>query len=138
MQGNGVILLAEDNPDHVEIFCQALRHAGVAYKVQVAGNGEEVILYLKGIGKYADRKTYPLPKILLLDLKMAGIDGFDVIAWVRHQDTGMHELPIVVLTTSSYGPDVTRAYQLGANSFLVKPNDLNDCIRQMKTMCDYW
>jgi CheY-like chemotaxis protein len=138
MPDPGTILLVEDNPDHVILFCLALKKAGFPNRVQVVKGGEEAILYLEGQGRYGNRTEHPLPDLLLLDLKMPGLDGFDVIAWVRKQTNELKNLPVIVLTTSSHGSDVARAYQAGANSFLVKPMDLNECVAQMKTMGDFW
>lgn len=132
------ILLADDNPDDVLIFCRAFKKAGFMNPVQVVTDGEMAIQYLRGEGAYADRSAFPLPYLLLLDLKMPRLGGLEVIQWVRSQSSGIEQTPVIVLTTSSHGPDVSAAYRAGANSFLVKPTDLADFVRQMKVMGDFW
>src|SRR5207247_4982072 len=95
--------------------------------IQIVRNGDEAIAYLKGEGQYANRAEYPLPGLLLLDLKMPGKDGFDVLRWIRQQP-GVSELRIVVLTSSDEIRDVNQAYQLGANSFLFKSVDFKSFV----------
>src|SRR5438034_11513986 len=115
-----VILLAEDNENHVLLIRRAFEQAGLVNPLYVVSNGEEAISYLKGEGKYANRDEYPLPCLMLLDLKMPKKDGFEVLEWLRGQP-GFSSLRVVVLTTSEELRDVNRAYRLGANSFLTKP-----------------
>jgi CheY-like chemotaxis protein len=134
----GAILLAEDNADHALIFRHALTAAGFSNHVHVVADGEQAILYLRGEGMYSDRKIFPLPLLLLLDLKMPRMDGFGVLDWLRKQEAPLRDLPVLVLTTSNYGPDIARAYKAGANSFLVKPTDRADCVTQMKGLGDFW
>jgi CheY-like chemotaxis protein len=100
-------------------------------------NGEQAIAYLKGEGKYASREEYPLPSLLLLDLKMPRKNGFDVLEWIRQQP-GLGSLRVVVLTSSDEIRDVNRAYQLGANSFLVKPLDFSEFVRMTEALKGYW
>src|SRR6266700_1252064 len=117
------ILVAEDLPDDVLILKHAFSKAGVSAPLHFVTDGQEVVEYLKGEQSFADRKTYPLPAMLLLDLNMPRLNGFDVIKWVRSQP-GLCRLPIVVFTSSDQPRDVHRAYELGANSYLVKPQSL--------------
>ena len=118
-----VILLAEDNDDHVTLILRAFRKGALINPIFVVKDGEEVVQYLRGVGKFENRDEYPLPSLLLLDLRMPKMDGFEVMEWIR-QHQFFNPLRIVVLTTSEDMRDVNRAYQLGANSFLVKPLDL--------------
>src|SRR5437660_5264305 len=115
-----VILLVEDREDDVVLIRRAFDKAKVINPIQVVSNGEEAIWYLKGEGKYANRAEYPLPDLVLLDLKMPRVDGFEVLRWIRQQP-GLSSVRVVVLTSSDQMRDVNEAYQLGANSFLVKP-----------------
>jgi CheY-like chemotaxis protein len=138
MPGQDLILIVEDNPDDRMILGRALQRAGVETPVQMVHDGEQAIQYLTGAGQYADRAEFPMPTLLLLDLKMPKVDGFEVLRWVRQQPAGLRELPIVVLTTSNYGKDVLEAYAAGANAFLVKPNDLEICVRQIKSLDAFW
>ena len=114
------ILLAEDNQDHAHLVLRAFHHGGLINPIFVTEDGVETIGYLSGEGKFSDRERYPLPALLLLDLKMPNTDGFEVLRWVRSQPK-LSRLPVVVLAGSGEISDVNRAYDLGANSFLVKP-----------------
>jgi CheY-like chemotaxis protein len=122
------ILLAEDSPDDVTLFLDVLRKSGLRNPVIVVHDGVEAIHYLKGEGKFADRDQYPLPSILMLDLRMPRLDGFHVLEWMYSQT---HLTDVLVVVLSHYGEtsDINRAYALGAHSFLVKPftqKDLTD------------
>ena len=137
MSEHGVILLAEDDEDHVLLIRHAFAQADLGNPLFVVWNGEEAIAYLSGTGKYSNRDEYLLPDLLLLDLKMPRVDGFEVLKWVRQQP-GLAPLRILVLTSSNELRDVNRAYQLGANSFLVKPLDFQDVIQLSKVIQKYW
>jgi len=132
-----VILLAEDNQDHVYLIRRAFGQAGLVNPLQVVEDGEQAIAYLKGEGKYANRAEYPLPCLLLLDLKMPNKDGFQVLEWLRTQPS-LSALRVVVLTTSGETRDINRAYQLGANSFLTKPVDFRDFVQLTAAIKGYW
>ena len=137
MRNIDVILLAEDNEDHVLLTRRAFKQAGLVNPLFVVENGEEVVAYLTGEGKFANRTEYPLPTLLLLDLKMPRKDGFEVLEWIRKQPT-LSGLRVVVLTTSDRILDVNRAYQLGANSFLTKPVDFRDFVQLSSAIKGYW
>lgn len=137
MQNVDVILLAEDNEDHVLLTRRAFKQAGLVNPLFVVENGEEAVAYLTGEGKFANRNEYPLPTLLLLDLKMPRKDGFEVLEWIRKQPT-LAALRVVVLTTSDRILDVNRAYQLGANSFLTKPVDFRDFVQLSSAIKGYW
>src|ERR1041385_3660353 len=116
----GTILLAEDNPDDVLLTQLALQKARLVNPLHVARDGEEAIAYLAGTGIYADREQYPLPILLLLDLNMPKVTGFEVLEWLR-EHSFEHHLSVAILTDSDSGPDMRRAYELGADSYLIKP-----------------
>src|SRR5437879_6114874 len=120
MSEYALILIAEDREDDIFVIRRAFEKAHLLNPLQVVRDGEEAIAYLKGEGKFANRGEYPLPELLLLDLKMPRIDGFEVLRWIRQQP-GLNALRVVVLTSSEDIRDVNQAYRLGANSFLVKP-----------------
>jgi len=132
-----LILIAEDNEDHVLLLQRALRRGALLNPVFVVNDGEEAIAYLKGEGKFSDRYEYPLPSLLLLDLKMPKKNGFEVLEWIRHQP-GLRRLRIVVLTTSDAPSDVDRAYELGANAFMVKPLEQKDFLKVTDAIKGYW
>src|SRR5579883_202266 len=125
---NRTVLVAEDSSDDYILFQRALAKANFMSPLQRVENGDEAIAYLAGEGKFSDRVQFPLPALMLLDLKMPKRGGFEVLEWAR-QHPVYRKLPVVVLTSSSQYEDVDRAYSLGANSYLVKPGDFNDLIQ---------
>jgi len=137
MSDQGVILLAEDREDDIFLIHRAFEKSGIHNPLYVVRNGEDTIRYLEGIGRFANRAEYPLPDLLLLDLKMPGTDGFEVLRWVKQQP-GLSSLRIIVLTASTHLQDVNLAYQLGANSFMVKPFDFENTLELAKLITDYW
>lgn len=137
MLQQAAILLVEDDINDVLLMERALEKARLANPLKVVRDGAEAINYLEGEGIYADRDEYPLPLLMLLDLKMPRKSGFEVLEWLR-QRTEFDDLPIVVLTSSEELPDVAKAYQLGANSYLVKPAKLDDLVQMMLRLHGYW
>jgi CheY-like chemotaxis protein len=134
---SGCILLVDDSPDDVLLICRSFKAAGVPNQVLSVNQGEEAIKYLRGAGQYADRQKFPVPSLMLLDLKMPGTDGFEVLTWVR-KHLEWRCLPIIVLTSSYYPPDIQHAYDLGANSFLTKPTDLDQFMLKIREMTHFW
>ena len=132
-----VILIVEDREDDILLMRKAFEKASVSNPVHVVHDGEEAIAYLSGEGQYANRAEYPLPILVLLDLKLPRRDGFEVLAWIRRQP-GILGLPVVVLTSSTEIRDVNRAYQLGANSFFVKEVDFLGTVDLTKLLKTYW
>jgi CheY-like chemotaxis protein len=137
MPDQALILLVEDREDDVFLLRRSFSKAGITNPMQVVRNGEEAISYLIGTGKYLDRAEFPLPELILLDLKMPKLDGFEVLKWLRSQHQ-LARIRVVVLTCSDNIQDVNRAYALGANSFLVKPQNLNRYVELSKFINDYW
>jgi CheY-like chemotaxis protein len=137
MPEHAVILLAEDDEDYVLLVRQAFADALIPNPLQVVENGQEAIAYLKGEGKYFNRDEFPIPDLLLLDLKMPRMNGFEVLKWIRQQP-GLSRLRVLVLTSSDEIRDVNMAYQMGANSFLVKPFDFEDSIELSRLINDFW
>jgi CheY-like chemotaxis protein len=137
MPDSQVILLAEDRDDDLAVIQRAFKRAGVVNPIQVVRDGEEAVAYLRGEGKFANRAEFPLPSLLLLDLKMPRMDGFEVLKWLRQQP-GLSALRVVVLTSSDAIRDVNTAYHLGANSFMVKPMDFDDTVQMSRFLSDYW
>jgi DNA-binding response OmpR family regulator len=113
------ILLVEDDPNDILLIRRAFEQANVAAPLQIVHDGEAVLAYLAGEGAYADRARYPLPILILLDLKLPQKSGFEVLTWMRRQ--GMASPPVVALTSSGEPTDILRGYELGACSFYVKP-----------------
>lgn len=137
MPERAVILLAEDDDDYVVLIRRAFRDANILNPLYVVPNGEEVIFYLKGEGKYSNRDEYPLPDLLLLDLKMPRVNGFQTLEWIRREPS-LSRLRVLVLTSSDEIRDVNQAYQLGANSFLVKPYDFENLTELSRLIQDFW
>lgn len=131
------ILLIEDDDNDILLVRRALEKARLVNSLQVVSDGEEAVAYLSGAGKYADRRRYPLPALVLLDLKLPRRSGFEVLAWLRKQP-GLKRTRVVVLTSSRNGTDVNRAYELGANSYLVKPVRFEDLVDLLKMVHLYW
>src|SRR5438552_4915657 len=131
------ILLAEDDPNDVLLLERAFQKAGLHNSLKIVHDGQQAIDYLSGRGIYADREQFPLPFLLLLDLKMPGTDGFEVLQWIRAQPE-LARLLIVVLTSSNLQSDVDRAYELGANSYLVKPVGFEEMVNLIKRFEIYW
>jgi CheY-like chemotaxis protein len=117
-----VVLLVDDNEDDILLIRRAFERAGLTHHIESVHSGIEAIAYLTGEAPYKDRFRYPLPNMILLDIKMPALDGFEVLRWVRQQQE-FSSLCVVMLTTSDQIRDVNHAYQLGATSFLVKPLD---------------
>ena len=135
--GDGVILVVDDREDDVLLTKQALVRANVSNPVHVACDGEEAIQYLEGTGKFGNRDEYPLPDLVLLDLNMPKVDGFEVLQWIRSHPV-LRNLRTIVLTTSERLNDINRAYELGANSFVVKAPDFKNYCRMMETTMAFW
>lgn len=116
---------------------RALDKASVTHPMNVVCDGEEVIDYLRGHGQFADRKAYPLPAVLLLDLNMPKKTGFEVLEWIRSQST-LKRLPVVILSTSNQDHDVRKAYDMGANSYLTKPSNFAQLVEMVKMVEANW
>ncbi len=134
---DALILLIEDREDDIIIIRKAFERIGLKNSISIARNGEEAIQYLDGKGPYADRYKHPLPHLILLDLKMPRVDGFGVLSWVRSQKH-LGGIVVVVLTISDQIRDVNEAYRLGANSFLIKPDDFQNVAQMSNLFKDYW
>ena len=137
MLETGVILVVEDREDDILLMRKAFQKAALRNPLQIVRDGEEAMAYLGREGKYSNRAEYPLPILVLLDLKLPGITGFEVLAWIRAQE-GIRGLPVVVLTSSDHLGDINRAYDLGANSFFVKEFDFQNFVDLIALLERYW
>jgi len=131
------ILLVEDNYNDVLLIQRAFRKAKIEPQMSIVDDGDKAISYLSRDGKYADREQYPLPSLILLDLKMPRLSGLEVLAWIRQQPE-LNRLPVVVLTSSQEDSDLAQAYDLGANSYLVKPLDFQNFVSLIELINAYW
>ena len=137
MNESGHILVAEDDPTDAYFLQRAFRRAGLPVVLHFVRDGQEAIDYLQGEGRFADRATYPLPHLVLLDLRMPRLDGFDVLEWVgKHPAfSGLH---FVIFSSSTAPGDMERAYGLGANSYLVKPHNLEELNSLVGRFKKFW
>jgi CheY-like chemotaxis protein len=137
MLNDQFILLAEDDPNDTLLIKRAFQKASLGDVLKTVADGEQAIEYLRGTNAYSDRAHYPLPFLVLLDLKMPCTDGFEVLQWIRSQPD-FKRLLVVVLTSSNLQADVDRAYELGANSYLVKPVEFSQMVNMIQRFEAYW
>jgi CheY-like chemotaxis protein len=136
MDAEGTILLVEDNPDDVFFMQRAFKSLEIVNPLQVALDGQEAVDYLAGSGGFVDREKFPLPCLVLLDLKLPKKTGHEVLKWIR--DNGHATLIVVALTTSREPRDIAEAYRLGANAYLVKPTNPTELTKLVATLRDFW
>ena len=137
MHSHEVILYAEDEESDAFFVERAFKKTGVGQRLVIVPSGQEAIDYLAGKGDYADRTRHPLPILVLLDLNMPGVPGLDVLKWIRTTPS-VCTLVTIVLTSSNQDVDVHRAYQQGANGYLVKPGDIDSMLPMVRAIKDYW
>jgi CheY-like chemotaxis protein len=131
------ILLVEDRADDVLFFERALQRTSFDHPLHTVTDGQKAIDYLSGADMYADRAAFPFPSLIILDLKTPRMGGFDVIQWMR-LNPATKLTPIIVLSSSADPQDINRAYQLGANAFMVKPADHRALDRLLRTIGEFW
>lgn len=134
---NAPILLVEDEENDVLLLQRAFARSGLLNPLQVVRHGDDAVAYLEGSGEFADREKFPLPVFILLDLKLPRRSGLEVLQWVK-EHAGLKRVPIVVLTSSKNDADVNRAYELGANSYIVKPVSFETLLELVKSLELYW
>jgi CheY-like chemotaxis protein len=131
------ILLVEDNPEDLELAMRALRKAHLANRIQIARDGAEALEFIFCEGPYAGRKIENGPKVILLDLKLPKVDGLEVLKRVKG-DLRTRSIPVVVLTSSKEQNDVIESYQLGVNSYIVKPVNFEHFLESVQQLGMYW
>jgi len=132
-----IILLVEDDPDDVELTLRALRKNNITNKVEQAHDGAEALDYLFGTGAYSGRDTSLMPAVILLDLKLPKIDGFEVLRKLRADDR-TKLLPVVILTSSKEEQDIVNGYSRGCNSYVRKPVDFAQFSEAVRQLGLYW
>ena len=138
MDGRPVnILLAEDNTSHAKLIMRCMSGHAIANKITHVMDGEAALDCLFQRGKYTDPVQFPPVDLLLLDLRLPKLDGLEVLKDVRMSEEFLR-IPVVILTTSEAETDIAKAYQLHANSYLVKPVDFTEFSKMMKTLGFYW
>lgn len=132
-----MIMIAEDDANDVFIVQKSLKRAGINNPVKWVEDGEQALEYLRGEGQYENRQEYPFPGVIITDLKMPKVNGFEILRWLRkHPECGV--IPTVVLSASAQERDVVQAYQMGANCYLQKPATVEEMTALMKVMFDFW
>jgi len=131
------ILLVEDNPRDAELTIRALKKRNLANQLFHVEDGAEALDFLFSRGKYRERETANSPKVVLLDLKLPKVNGLEVLRAIK-TDERTCEIPVVVVTSSSEDPDIKTAYEVGANSYVIKPVDFDAFLNTMSTLGFYW
>jgi CheY-like chemotaxis protein len=132
-----VVLHIDDDPNDTILLQAAARSAKLGFQMHNVEDGEQAIAFLSGAGEYADRNLYPLPSLILLDLKMPRATGFEVLTWIRKHPQ-LREVPVVVLSGSELQDDVEKAYVGGANSYLVKPIGFEALVNLVSNINSVW
>lgn len=133
---NNTVLWVEDDADDVLLIGRAIRKAGLIQPA-LARDGREAVAYLSGAGEFADRDAHPFPSLILLDLKLPKMSGFEVLQWIREHPE-VRRIPVVMLSSSKEQADVDRAYDLGANGYLCKSVDHEDLVEALKRVRAFW
>jgi CheY-like chemotaxis protein len=137
MKNDGLILLVENEPDDVFIVQRAVKKVGIENPMATVENGELAVDYLSGRGAFQDRAAHPLPALVLLDLSMPRMGGLEVLKWIRAQPQ-IKRLIVVVLTSSQNHEDIAKAYDNGANGYLVKPVGATEFQAVLSSLKIYW
>jgi CheY-like chemotaxis protein len=137
MPKSSVIMLVDDSPDDMELMRIAFKKAGIRNPIAELHSGEQAIAYLTGEDKYADRRHFPLPCLIITDLKMPGVDGFELLKWLMEQPA-FEPVPKIVLTASAHEEDKKRARELGCAAYLTKPNQLAGLVNLVNEMNTGW
>jgi CheY-like chemotaxis protein len=131
------VLHVDDDPNDTALLEAARRKAGVDFRLENVGDGDEAIAYLNGAGQYANRTNHPWPTLILLDLKMPRATGFEILKWIRNHPA-CKNLPVIVLSGSELQEDMRQAYLMGANSYLVKPLGFEALVNLVKNVTSAW
>lgn len=142
INGNGqqsrkCILVADDDADDRELIKVAFEENGAEVEISFVENGEELLQYLHRQGKYKEEAEYPFPSLILLDLNMPKKDGREALRAIK-EDAALKLLPIVILTTSTASKDIAKCYELGVNSYMIKPTNFTDLIQFAGMIYSYW
>jgi len=131
------VLVAEDDENDVLFLQRAFRQAEITTPLQVAHDGQEAIDYLAGAGRYTDREQFPLPCLVMLDLKMPRKNGMETLEWIRGQEA-LQALPVIMFSSSLHPEEIDKAYRLGASAFLTKPSGVTERLELAKRIKRSW
>jgi CheY-like chemotaxis protein len=131
------VLLVEDDLNDIFLVKRAFKKANLTNPLQIVTDGVEAVQYLIGEGKYADRRAYPMPQLIVMDLKMPRKTGLEVLEWLK-KDSSLKRTPVVIVSSSNHAWDVNRAYELGANAYMVKPVDFHAVEHLFHSIIHYW
>ena len=131
------VLLADDDPDDWQLMLEAFGENGLAHELDCVENGEELMEYLHRRGRYSKLQKTSLPQLILLDLNMPRKDGREALKEIE-ADPVLRRIPVVALTTSVAEEEIRRSYDLGANSYIIKPATFKSLVELVKTLCQYW
>jgi len=134
---NYTILLVEDDENDAMLVRLAFQKNNILNPIQWAKDGLEAVAYLNGNGVYADRQAYPFPDVLIVDLKMPRMNGLELLAWIRDHPE-YRVIPTIIITSSRLDVDIEKAYGLGANTYMIKPPALDELVKMVKVVHEYW
>jgi CheY-like chemotaxis protein len=134
----GRLMLIEDDPADVRLIQRAFNTLPEAIPIMRLTNGDEAVAYFSGDTPFENRAAYPIPSLVLLDIKLPRRSGFEVLEWLRRQPSGLKRLPVIMLTSSRHSADINRAYDLGANSYLAKPETGSKLQQLVAVILTYW
>jgi CheY-like chemotaxis protein len=137
MNPNYTILIVEDDESDFYLLQRAFKKNEITNPVQWMKDGMEAILYLQGEGTYADRSKFPFPEVVILDLKLPRMSGLEVLAWIRDRPE-YRVIPTIIMSSSQLDVDIQKAYELGANTYFVKPTDFQSLVDLTKSLHEYW
>ena len=131
------ILLVEDNRDHISLIKRSLKSRNIVNNIRVVDDGQAALDYLFRLGPYADPASSPRPHLILLDVRLPKVDGFEVLSKIK-KDGVLKDIPVIILTTSDKDEDIEQGYAMGANSYVTKPIDFEDFKQKIADLKIYW
>ena len=131
-------MLVEDDLNDIFLVKRAFKMAQIRNPLRVVTDGQEAISYLRGEGKYTDRQAHPLPKLIVMDIRMPRKSGFEVLEWVKGNGAPLRRIPVIIVSASQDPADINRAYELGANAYMIKPVDFREVEHLFESITHYW
>jgi CheY-like chemotaxis protein len=131
------VLLVEDDINDIFLVKRAFKIARIRNFLQIVTDGQDAVSYLAGDGQYSDRATYPIPKLVVMDIKMPRKTGFEVLEWIK-RDPLLRRIPVIIVSSSTNPEDINQAYGLGANAYMVKPVDFRAVEHLFESITHYW